>query len=358
MWLYSKPRVGSQTIKELVAQEGQDCSGAAMRRIVKGYGVEVGDVEGEVNKHAEMLWERGIGVVPFWDKRYPQKLAQIHGSPAFLFYVGKWHLSAFSKTVAIVGTRRASDYGVNVAKDIASALSKYEIGVVSGLAIGIDAEVHRSCFTRSRQCIPVAVLPGGPSAGYPPSNHALYRSIVESGLVLSEFLPGVSIRPEMFASRNRIVAGLADLIVVIEAPTKSGALITADLGLQNGREVGAVPGSIFSSCSDGCNELLFQGAHVIRSAKDILELLSFRAFDDVCDKRPNQYMMKRIGERLGVDVDTMEKVYERGCNGILGLMDMVKICELTENDLRKVLTMLELEGILRLVPGDKVKFCF
>ncbi len=175
------------------------------------------------------------------------------------------------RTVTIVGSRRAGPYGREVAAELARLLAATGITVVSGLALGIDAAAHEGALDGGGTT--VAILGTGPERSYPRSNHRLFARIRETGAVLSELPPGSATFRWMFPARNRIMAALAALTIVVEAAERSGSLITAEMAIEGGRQVGAVPGPVNSWRSGGTNRLLADGAAVIRDARDALDLL-------------------------------------------------------------------------------------
>ena len=203
---------------------------------------------------------------------FPPLLAAIHDPPPGLFLRGDAGLELLDQSaVAIVGARACSDYGSFVAQSFAEGLVAAGVVVVSGLARGVDASAHRGALAGGGAT--VAVLGCGIDRDYPRSHAGLAARIAETGLIVSEYPPGVMPAPWRFPARNRIVAGLTAATVVVEARERSGALITADLALEEGREVLAVPGEITSSLSDGTNGLLRLGAIAVTSAADILEAI-------------------------------------------------------------------------------------
>jgi len=173
-------------------------------------------------------------------------------------------------TVTIVGARRATSYGREIAYELGRELARAGMVVVSGLAFGIDACAHRGAVEAGRT---IAVLGCGPDVAYPASHRSLWRRICECGLVISEFPPGATPWRWTFPARNRIMAALAGMTVVVEAATRSGSLITTDLAADLGRDLGAVPGPVNSRASAGPNGLLASGAHVVRDAQDVLDAL-------------------------------------------------------------------------------------
>ncbi|MBE0429239.1 MAG: DNA-protecting protein DprA [Thermoleophilia bacterium] len=232
------------------------------------------------------LKEKDIELVALGDAAYPSRLARIHDPPPALFVRGSiTKLEGFMKRprVAIVGARDASRYGLDAARVIAGDLSMAGVCVISGMARGIDAAAHEGAV-RAGNGGTVAVLGGGADVIYPRSNTALYRQIVEYGAIVTEYPPGEEPRSWRFPARNRIISGLADGVVVVEARERSGALITAEFSLEQGREVWAVPGSIFSDLSRGPHRLMRVGAPAIAGADDVLEDLGL---DTACGRPPS-----------------------------------------------------------------------
>ncbi len=202
---------------------------------------------------------------------YPPLLAELHDPPQCLYLRGGPPDLLALTSVAIVGARSCSSYGSQVARELARELASAGVVVVSGLARGIDGEAHRGALAAGG--LTVAVLGCGIDRDYPRAHADLARRVSESGLVVSEYEPGVEPSPWRFPARNRIVAGLAKATVVVEARRRSGALITADFALELGRDVFAVPGEITSGLSEGTNDLIRQGATPLLAAADVFEAL-------------------------------------------------------------------------------------
>jgi DNA processing protein len=204
---------------------------------------------------------------------YPDSLRDAPDAPGALVGRGDQTLldglETFT-TVTIVGARRATSYGREVARELGRELAAAGLVVVSGLAFGIDGCVHRGAIDAGRT---IAVLGCGPDVAYPAAHRSLWRRIGEEGLVLSELPPGAAPWRWTFPARNRIMAALAGMTVVVEAATRSGSLITADLAADLGRDLGAVPGPITSRASAGPNNLLAGGACVVRDAQDVLDAM-------------------------------------------------------------------------------------
>jgi DNA processing protein len=204
------------------------------------------------------------------DAGYPRLLAAIHDPPPALFVRGAGSEAILSQpAVAIVGARACSAYGRSVARSVARELAAAGVVVVSGMARGIDGEAHRGAVEAG---VTVAVLGCGVDRDYPAAHAELARRICEKGLIVSEYEPGIEPAPWRFPARNRIIAGLCGATIFVEARERSGALITADFALEEGRDVLAVPGEITSSLSAGTNALIRLGAAPVTCAGDVLEL--------------------------------------------------------------------------------------
>jgi DNA processing protein len=207
---------------------------------------------------------------------FPPLLRAIHDPPPGLFLRGAVAPAVLARpAVAVVGARACSGYGASVARTLARELAAAGLVVVSGLARGVDAEAHRGALEAGG--ITVAVLGCGVDRDYPAAHAELARRIAERGLLVSEYAPGVEPAPWRFPARNRIIAGLCAAVAVVEARERSGALITADLALEEGREVFAVPGEITSALSAGTNDLLKLGASPLTRAADVLSCFGLEA---------------------------------------------------------------------------------
>jgi DNA processing protein len=221
------------------------------------------------------LAERGVQAVCRHAAGYPTRLLQLGDPPTVLFTVGQAERVlgrlARDPLVALVGARKASPYGLEMARALGRGLAVAGVPVVSGLALGIDAAAHVGCLAGGGEA--VAVVGGGPDVAYPQTNRRLHQQITEAGLVVSEMPPGVRPFRWSFPARNRLMAGLCDLTVVVEAAERSGSLITTDFAADLGRGVAAVPGEATSDRARGSNRLLRSGAAVITSVEDVLDEL-------------------------------------------------------------------------------------
>ncbi|MFT3862919.1 MAG: DNA-processing protein DprA [Solirubrobacterales bacterium] len=238
-----------------------------------------GTLVGQVEEHdaawfAERLAEAGCWAICRHDHRYPPGLSDAADGPWAL--IGRGEAALLEQlepeaAVTVVGSRRATSYGRQVARDLARELSTAGLVVVSGLAFGIDACAHRGAIDAGGPTI--AVLGCGPDTSYPAAHRSLWRRCTEAGAVVSELPPGSTPWRWSFPARNRVMAALAGMTVVVEAAARSGSLITADLAAELGRDLGAVPGPVTSRASAGPNELLAKGACVVRSGQDVLDAM-------------------------------------------------------------------------------------
>jgi len=257
---------------------------------------------------------------------YPPFLAAIHDPPGRLYLRGEGSVEMLSgPAVAVVGTRSCSPYGAQVARRLGRELATAGVTVVSGLARGVDAEAHRGALEAGGPT--VAVLGCGIDRDYPRAHAALAHRVSELGLLVSEYEPGVEPAPWRFPARNRIIAGLAGVTVIVEARAKSGALITADFALEDGREVFAVPGEITSALSRGTNELLRLGAAPLIETNDVLAALGLEEAPVVLAAKLSE-SAQRVRELLADHAASVDELVER-----LGLAADVVAVALVELEL-------------------------
>ena len=240
-----------------------------------------GGLRGELTRQLDCLdadsvrWralDAGLEPICRCDPAYPQRLTALAAAPAVLYVAGgleRFLALASADPVAVVGARRASSYGIEVARSLGRGLASAGVAVVSGMALGIDSAAHDGALSGEGQTI--AVLPGPADAPYPRSRQRLYRRLVSTGVAVSELPPGVPVRRWMFPARNRLIAALAAMTVVVEAGARSGALLTAARARELGCPLGAVPGRVTSAQSVGPNRLLAEGASVVRDPQDVLD---------------------------------------------------------------------------------------
>lgn len=275
-WLCSVPGVGNQTIAKLKnvlgsAEQIYHAAEEEWAQVLKPVQLEEmkrHKKEWNLSEEYNKMVNQGIKFLLKEDEDYPRRLKNIPDAPYGLFLKG--HLPAEDKlSVAIIGARDCSEYGRYVAEALGKYMGEKDVQVISGMARGIDGISQEAALRAGG--VSFAVLGSGVDVCYPAQNRALYEQIQNRGGILSIYPPGAPPRPQNFPPRNRIVSGLADVVVVIEARQQSGTLITVDMALEQGKEVYVVPGRITDRLSDGCNKLLKQGAGVVLSPEDFFE---------------------------------------------------------------------------------------
>lgn len=227
--------------------------------------------EENAKREYDELQTKGILFYPEYHPFYPVKLRSIPARPFGIFVKGKLP-DIRQRSLAIVGARDCSEYGQYVARHFAEKMAQNGVAVISGLARGIDGIAQRAAMEAGGESF--GVLGCGADICYPKSNEKLYRMCMERGGILSTYLPGTPPTPNLFPPRNRIISGLSDGILIIEAREKSGTIITADLALEQGKDVFVIPGRVTDRLSDGCNSLIRQGASLIQSPEQLLEELN------------------------------------------------------------------------------------
>jgi DNA processing protein len=241
------------------------------------------------------------------DAAYPAALSDLPNPPAQLWWMGDLTLLA-RPLVTIVGTRRATGYGERITRELAASLARAGAGVVSGMALGIDAAAHRAALDAGGATI--AILGTGADVAYPRAHVSLHREIIGRGLVMSELPPGAHSHKGSFPNRNRILAAISTLTIVVEAPFDSGALITAEHSIKLGRDVAIVPGPIDSPQSQGSNLLLRDGAHPIVSIADALSLAKLSP-QRRADPRVDDEVEMRVWNALGHGAASLDELCAR-----------------------------------------------
>ncbi len=244
-----------------------------------------------IKKEMEYLIKNNIKFITVNSECYPEKLRLIDNPPLCLYVKGK--IPGQNHTAAIVGARGCTDYGRQLAKKIGKELAQKGVDIISGMARGIDTYAHIGCLEGENSGKTFAVLGCGVDICYPIENIELYNEIINSGGVVSEYSPKVQPLGWRFPQRNRIISGLSDCVIVVEAKRKSGSLITAELALEQGKDVMVVPGRMTDLLSEGCNKLISDGAQIITDVKDILDYMG----------------IKNIKKNINSDI-TLEKDFE------------------------------------------------
>jgi DNA processing protein len=287
----------------------------------------------------ERAWDniqkKEIQVLTWEDADYPRRLKEIDQPPPVLYVRGQL-LEADQWAVAIVGTRRITAYGRQVSEEIASQLAQNGVCVVSGLARGVDSVAHTAALKNDGRTL--AVLGNGVDQIYPPEHRKLADEIIQNGALISDYPPGTAPEAANFPPRNRIIAGLSQAVVVVEAGEKSGALITAAFAADQGREVFAVPGYLYAPQSKGTNSLIHEGAHIFLGVKDVLEMLKLTQVE--------QFRSARIV--LPADA-TETRLYSLLGHEALHVDEIRLQTNLPIEQVTSTLTVMELKGLVRQV---------
>ncbi|KKM11820.1 hypothetical protein SY88_06415 [Clostridiales bacterium PH28_bin88] len=347
--LHAVPQVGARTFMQLVEYFGSPeevwRASEAQLHLVPGLKVQVIQslVSFRAAKSIERLWDqvilRKISVITLKDPEYPLSLKRIYDPPPVMYVRGSLPLE--EPAVAIVGSRRATPYGKQVAERLAGELAASGLCIVSGLARGIDSSAHKGALRVGGRT--VAVLGCGMDVIYPPENRDLMEEIGNSGAVVTEFPLGTPPEAGNFPARNRLISGLTWGTIVVEAAAKSGALITVDFALEQGRDVFAVPGPITSPCSEGTNQLLKQGAKLVTSAQDVLEEY----------RMANLFGASTASASQGTEGLTPEekRVLELLQSIPLHVDTVVREARFPAQQVHAALMYLEVKGLVRQLPG-------
>ncbi|NOQ68327.1 DNA-protecting protein DprA [Patescibacteria group bacterium] len=282
-------------------------------------------------KEFEKLEKENIKIITINDELYPKLLKEIHTAPALLYYKGQLKKDEF--TIAIVGSRKVSIYGKQVASQFARELSQAGSIIISGMAFGIDSIAHRECVKLKNRTI--AVLGGGIDTNsiYPSSNRQIANEIIsEGGAIISEYPISTPPLKQHFPARNRIISGLSLGILVIEAAESSGTLITTRFALEQNREVFAIPGNIYSTTSKGTNNLIKLGAKLVIKAEDILEELNLKssieikkAREIIPDNEEEALILKNLTPDEPIHIDQLAKTVKMNTTAVSSLLTLMEI---------------------------------
>ena len=295
-----------------------------------------------IDKELDLIDKRAITVITLNDTAYPINLKNIYDPPPLLYVRGA--LSSIDDTAfAIVGSRNASEYGMSATERISRDLALRGITIVSGMARGIDSCAHQGALAARGRTI--AVLGSGIDVIYPPENRQLYESITGHGAVISEFPMGTKPNAYNFPARNRIISGLSLGVLVVEASLHSGSLITAQLALEQGRDVFAVPGNVLSYKSKGTHKLLKDGARLVERAQDILE--EIRVNDSAAASR------EELPHKTVALSGDQQSVYQLLQEEPLHIDEISTKTGFTSSRLSALLLELELSGLIQQLPGTR-----
>jgi DNA processing protein len=279
--------------------------------------------------------DKGAWVLTLDDPEYPELLRELSDAPPVLYGRGAL-LPHDRRALGVVGTRRASVYGKEMTHQLVEGLVMQGVTIISGLAQGVDTIAHQSALKAGGRTL--AVLGCGVDVVYPPENRALMERIVEEGCILSEFALGTPPYRTNFVARNRVLSGLSLGVLVVEAPAKSGSLITANLAAEQGREVFAVPGNANSPNSVGTNRLIQDGAKLVLNAEDILSELNLSQ---------QQAETRQTAKKLVPSNPTEAKIIAALKNESLHVDEISRLCDLSIQDVNAALLLMELKTIVR-----------
>ena len=292
--------------------------------------------------------KNNIDVLFYTDSRYPKRLKNCNDSPVLLYSKGNANLNT-TRVISIVGTRNATEYGKQLCKQLIEELASYNILVISGLALGIDVAAHKDCLKYS---VPtVGVLGHGLDRMYPGQNRSTAEKMVENGGLLSEYPSGTIPDRENFPQRNRIVAGMADATIVVEAGIKGGALITAEIANSYNRDVFAFPGRVGDDYSEGCNFLIRNNkAALLTGAADLAYSLGWEKPGD------GEHIVEQL--TLPIDLSTEEQLIFgilKQHKGAIGIDDLSIKTQMATSVLAMNLLNMEMQGFIRSLPGKMYK---
>lgn len=347
VWLYSIPNIGAKRFGHILnifkdPENVWNASELELNEHIPVFGKNVINniIQYRQDKYLrdaeKTLHRKDISVITLIEDQYPSLLKNIYAPPPVLYVKGELPNRDMS-TVAIVGSRRATYYGKQVAERLAYELSRAGVAIISGLAYGVDAMAHKGALRAGGHT--VGVLGCGVDIVYPQDNLKYYREMAKKGALVSEFPIGTKPLPGNFPARNRIISGLSQGVLVVEARQRSGALITVDYALEQGRDVFAIPGNINQPCSYGTNTLIKEGAKLVMKVEDILEELP-------------DYIMSPKSETLSMQLDFLEtQVYNALDSEAKHIDEIANITGLNMGQLSSILTKLEMKGAIKGLPG-------
>ncbi len=289
----------------------------------------------------QSMLDAGVHVVTWGGEAYPSRLSETDGAPTLLLVQGGL-LQTDDQAIAMVGTRKCTPYGRQIARRLAADLARRGFTIVSGMADGIDGEAHQGALEAGGRTI--AVMASGPDITYPRSHRQLRADIANSGAVVTEYAFGTEPLRERFPARNRVISGLALGVIVVEAPMRSGALITARHGAEQGRDVFAVPGNVDSPNSRGCHALIKDGARLVEVAEDVVEGLGI-----MLEAVPVRAASPQQQADLSGDEAAVMKTLSFEPRQVDEIAAEAQLAVATVN---ATLMMLEMKGIVRRFPGN------
>jgi DNA processing protein len=340
-------KVGPATVEKLVARYGS--AAEAWREYPNKVSRTGGEIEWE--KEFALAKKFGVEIVTMADEKYPALLRTSPGSPLVLYVKGS--LEALSRpSVAMIGTRRATDYGLGIANRLSYDLCKASWSVISGLALGIDAESHRGAL--DARGVTIGVLGSGLDKFFPEENRSLARRMVdEGGAVVSQFPFGRPADRTTFPIRNHVVAALSKGTVAVEAPSRSGTLITANIAAELGRTVMAVPGRVSDRMSAGCLQLIRDGAIAVRDVDDIIEALRTLSSSKGAENRKTEKNSAVNEDKPAYSVEEAMVMLHVDDDGI-SIDELARETKLPVVKINSIAMTLRIKGFVRFLPGNRI----
>ncbi len=354
--LHLIPKIGNITVKNLVSYAGsaQEVLQLPKSKLLKIPGIGLGTVDKLLSREiSEKALEEftkaektGVKITSYLEKDYPYRLKQIPDAPILIYTKGNFPPNEKQPTIAVIGTRNATEYGKKLTEDIIATLAPLNPVILSGLAYGIDIHAHRNALKNNLSTF--AVMGSGIDVIYPAAHRTTSEDMLESGGLITEQAFGAKPDAFNFPARNRIIAGMADLVVVVEAAKKGGALITAELANSYNREVAAFPGRVHDTYSEGCNKLIKQNkAHLVETAQDVLYLMNWELENQAAIKQ-------KVLDLSAFDEDEQSVLNTLIQNKNILPVDLLSIkSQVNLNKLASILLNLEFQGIIKSLPGKR-----
>lgn len=347
LWLTQVKGIGQASMRKLLSyytdiEEVMTCTDKELKELGmkerQRQQLLLGPDEDSIDKKITTYHQKGIQFVTIEDPLYPKYLKNIYDPPYVLYYRGK--LQSDEVTIGVVGARRCTEYGKKVAFDLCKELASQGAVIISGMARGIDSFAHEGALVGKGRTY--AVLGCGVDVCYPKENRKLMENIIANGAVISEHPPGTEPKPGFFPLRNRIISGMSKALLVVEAAKRSGSLITADQALEQGKDVYAVPGSIYSTLSQGTHHLIYQGASILTSANQLLEDLGLTNEPNANINQTKLQIVLEKEEKMIYDSLGLEPLHTSAICSKVGL---------SVEKVQSLLTIMEIKGYIQGLHG-------
>lgn len=346
IWLSGLPKIGSKRYMALINYFGsaKNVFESSREELIKSNIINEEMVDmiiskrdtDKIDRYLKKVKENDITVYTIDEEGYPENLKNIYDPPPVLYVKGKI-TKEDTNSIAIVGSRKATEYGLKTAEQFGKELAEAGFTVVSGMALGIDSAAHRGALKAGGRTI--AVFACGLNYIYPRSGLNLAKEIIKNGAIISEYPLGIEAIPQNFPARNRIISGMVKGVLIVEANKKSGSLITGDFALEQGRDVFAVPGNINSPSSKGTNELIKNGAKLVDSISDIIEeYYGLLDMNNVCTK-------EIVFNETEAEIINLLKISGKS------LDDIIEAISIEPSKVLSAITLLEIRCVIKQIDG-------